>query len=689
MPFLQAWRRRARGGSYRATLTGFGPAHPLASLACSPLASAGVNIVEIRKYPFLGTTAGNTGFTTEAAISDIAGERHGTTGGDCATRTRVNGRWELGDEDAGAIVCYLDPVTGDAVLWWSYKDASVLVRAANQRGEREARVQVLRADSQVHHYRDRATTDPRIGTDLGPYRIERVIGRGGMGVVYLAEQPSLGRKVALKILPAELAGDAAFRARFERESKMAAAIDDPNILPVHEAGEIDGALFIAMRYVAGTDLEARLKEGALRPDVAVHLLGQVASALDAAHLNGLVHRDVKPANILIAPGGGDERGEHAYLADFGLTKPRGEDTSLTRAGTIVGTLDYMAPEQLEGRDVSGQADQYALAAIAFRALTGQLPFPRDTEVAVISAHLKEPPPSAHDLATSLPAGVDAVIARGMAKDPAARYPTCAAFIGDLRRALAVTSSMPESAPSRPTSRRALVAVLVGVVAVAVVVAGGLIALGGAGSPGASPSLGAGGSPTGEPGSIGASASASADAEAFPTVAESAALALIPDEIRPTCVRGRGVSDAIDAGFTGTIHLDVGAPGGPVPIPVTPSEPTAALTCTPAAGADRVHFLWYQFAGGNAVNALDYLSTQAARYEVGDGDCSADEKAREPWSNERFAAGLVVCFRAAPFDGSPWVDFTFDDAHMLALATRDDRDYDTLYEWFQDLRTFLP
>ncbi|HEY8167128.1 MAG TPA: hypothetical protein VIF84_00300, partial [Candidatus Limnocylindrales bacterium] len=184
-------------------------------------------------------------------------------------------------------------------------------------------------------------------------------------------------------------------------------------------------------------------------------------------------------------------------------------------------------------------------------------------------------------------------------------------------------------------------------------------------------------------------SGSLDPDAFPTAAETAALALIPDVIRPTCVRGRGVNDAVDAGFTGTIYLNIGTQGNLVPFPVTPPEPTAALTCTPSVGADRVHFLWYQFAGGNAVNALDYLSTQAARHEAKDGDCAADTKARESWSNERLGAGLVVCFRAAPFDGSPWVDFTFDDAHMLALATRDDRDFDTLYEWFQDLSTFLP
>ena len=291
-------------------------------------------------------------------------------------------------------------------------------------------------------------SDKRLGTDLGPYRIEAIIGRGGMGVVYLATDRNLGRRVALKLLPEELAADADFRARFIRESKMAAAIDDPNILPVYDAGEVDGVLFIAMRYVEGSDLEQRLRVGALVPDEAIHLLGQVASALDSAHAQGLVHRDVKPANILIAGARDDERGEHAYLADFGLTRSRGLDTSLTRAGTLVGTLDYMAPEQLEGRDLDGAADQYSLAAVAFRALTGRLAFPRDTEVALISAHLKEPPPSASELRPELPAAIDAVIARGMAKAPADRYPSCAAFIAELRTALAVTLLAPSGLARR-------------------------------------------------------------------------------------------------------------------------------------------------------------------------------------------------------------------------------------------------
>ena len=213
-----------------------------------------------------------------------------------------------------------------------------------------------------------------------------------MGVVYLAEQPSLGRRVALKVIAPEFSADARAKSRFLRESQMAAAIDHPNILPIHEAGEIDGVLFIAMRYVEGEDLERRLRRGPIEPRAAVTILGQVASALDAAHEAGLVHRDVKPANVLIASGQGVDRSDHAYLTDFGLTRPSGSETGLTRAGGFVGTLEYIAPEQIEGGAVDGQADQYALAAIAVACLTGQVrsrataTWPSSTPTSTIRRH---------------------------------------------------------------------------------------------------------------------------------------------------------------------------------------------------------------------------------------------------------------------------------------------------------------
>ena len=337
--------------------------------------------------------------------------------------------------------------------------------------------------------------DPRIGTDLGSYRIEAVIGRGGMGVVYRAEQLGLARKVALKILAPVLVDDEAFRQRFVRESQMAAAIDHPNILPIYEAGEVDGVYFLAMRFVDGADLETRLRSGPLEPPQAVRLLGQVASALDAAGEAGLVHRDVKPANILIASSRGIEKADHAYLSDFGLTKHRGSQTGLTQTGAFMGTLDYVAPEQVEGRPVDSRTDQYSLACVAFHCLTGATPFARDTDIAIAMAHLHDPPPSASAIRPELPAAVDAVLARGMAKRPDDRYPTSEAFALALREALGVRVSEPHPIPptdAAARSRRLAVALGLGVVAIVAVGVVGFALVGrGSPAPGSSPSADAG------------------------------------------------------------------------------------------------------------------------------------------------------------------------------------------------------
>jgi serine/threonine-protein kinase len=226
---------------------------------------------------------------------------------------------------------------------------------------------------------------------FGRYRIESFVARGGMGVIYKATQLALQRIVALKLVAPELAGDEAFRERFKREAMLAAALDHPSILPIYEAGEIDGQLFLAMRFVAGTDLDSLIRrERVLTPERATAIVAQVASALDAAHSRGLVHRDVKPGNILIAEEYGEER---AYLTDFGLTKNVGTAAHLTKTGQMVGTLDYVAPEQVQGGAVDGRADGYALACVLYQAVTGQLPFDRPADVAKMWAHLNDPPPS--------------------------------------------------------------------------------------------------------------------------------------------------------------------------------------------------------------------------------------------------------------------------------------------------------
>ncbi len=278
--------------------------------------------------------------------------------------------------------------------------------------------------------------DLQLGSQFFEYRIESILGRGGMSVVYLAEHVPLRRKVALKVLAPELAGDQDFRTRFVRESQVAASIDHPNIIPIYAAGEVEGVLYIAMRYVDGTDLKQLVdREGPLAPDRTIALLAQVASALDAAHARGLVHRDVKPANVLIAPGAGPRGTEHCYLSDFGLTKQALSKTGLTQAGQFVGTLSYIAPEQIQGKPLDGRADVYALGCVLYECLAGVQPFRRESDVAMIYAHLQEPPPALGSARPGLPAGLDAVIATAMAKDPVDRYPGCTELVQAAEREL--------------------------------------------------------------------------------------------------------------------------------------------------------------------------------------------------------------------------------------------------------------
>ncbi len=279
------------------------------------------------------------------------------------------------------------------------------------------------------------TGDLSPGTILGGYRIEGVIGRGGMGIVYRATQLALQRPVALKVIAPNLAEDEGFRRRFRRESMLAAAIDHPNIIPVYEAGEVDGVPFIAMRFVKGTDLGAMIIErGPLKTELVRQVVEQVGSALDAAHAAGLVHRDIKPANILVADDGGDPNQAHVYLTDFGLTKGRGE-SKLTQTGTWVGTVSYIAPEQVEGRAVDGRADLYSLACVVYESLTAHPPFERDSDIATLYAHLQDDRPRPSQLRPGMPPAVDAVVAKGMARNANDRYQSGSELGRALRDAL--------------------------------------------------------------------------------------------------------------------------------------------------------------------------------------------------------------------------------------------------------------
>jgi serine/threonine protein kinase len=292
------------------------------------------------------------------------------------------------------------------------------------------------------------------GAQISSYQLEEEIGRGGMAVVYRARDVRLGRWVALKVLAPAYVQDEAFRQRFIRESRTAAAVDHPNIIPIFDAGEAGGVLYIAMRYVAGQDVHSLLHSaGPLPLARALSIVGQVASALDAAHACGLVHRDVKPANMLLGGVADTGRADHVYLSDFGISKQLNATSSLTLTGQVLGTLNYLAPEQIEGRLVDGRSDAYALACTAFELLAGSPPFRRDENMAVMWAQLNAPPPRLTSLRPDLPPVVDQVMARALAKSPADRYPNCLAFSAALQQACAPvldgTARPAGSAPPRP------------------------------------------------------------------------------------------------------------------------------------------------------------------------------------------------------------------------------------------------
>jgi serine/threonine-protein kinase len=283
--------------------------------------------------------------------------------------------------------------------------------------------------------------DLSVGSIIGGYRIEGAIGEGGMGVVYRATQLALDRTVAIKVISPKLARDPGFRERFMREARLAASIDHANVVPVHEAGEDNGMLYLAMRFVDGQDLRALVAStGRLDPQRAAAITQQVGSALDAAHERGLVHRDIKPANILVVTNGHD----HAYLTDFGLTKHVSTDLGLTKTGEWVGTVDYAAPEQISGLPVDARTDVYALGCVLYQTLTGEVPYVRDSDVAKIYAHLHDPPKPLSE-SVDVPPELDAVVQRAMAKDPDERFPSA----GDLGRAtMAAAAGRTRDTPER-------------------------------------------------------------------------------------------------------------------------------------------------------------------------------------------------------------------------------------------------
>src|ERR1700750_1405307 len=289
-----------------------------------------------------------------------------------------------------------------------------------------------------------------VGEELAGYRLVAVLGRGGVGVVFQAENPRLSNVVAVKVLAPELATDDIFRARFLQESRIAASLNHPNVIPIYDMGPCDDLLYIAMRYVAGADLRTVLKaHGRISPEQAFLLIGQAGRALDAAHRSGLVHRDVKPANLLIERGVDDDP-DHVYLADFGITKHEMSRTGLTATGQFVGTLAYIAPEQIQGKHVGHRADIYSLGCVLYESLTGNVPFPKPIDAAVIWAHVEENATPPSELCPDLPKRLDGVISRALAKEPQDRYSTCRELIEAARAAL---EPAPDSGVPTKLSRR--------------------------------------------------------------------------------------------------------------------------------------------------------------------------------------------------------------------------------------------
>jgi serine/threonine protein kinase len=268
----------------------------------------------------------------------------------------------------------------------------------------------------------------RVGTMFGRYKITGLVGEGGMGSVYQAYDTDKDRTVALKVLAEQYSQDERFRERFKRESHAAAVLQEPHVIPIHDWGEIDGSLFIDMRLIEGATLHDLLQKGPLDPARAVGIIGQVAAALDAAHAQGLIHRDVKPQNIIVTPA------DFAYLVDFGIAESKGE-TRLTMAGNQIGTFQYMAPERFGDQEATAAVDVYSLTCVLYETLTGDTPFPSDSLEAVMAAHMIAPPPWPSAVNPAVPVAFDGVIARGMAKDPDDRYGSAGALGRAAARAL--------------------------------------------------------------------------------------------------------------------------------------------------------------------------------------------------------------------------------------------------------------
>ncbi|HEY3213732.1 MAG TPA: BTAD domain-containing putative transcriptional regulator [Actinomycetota bacterium] len=491
--------------------------------------------------------------------------------------------------------------------------------------------------------------DLQPGTEVAGYRIERTLGRGGMSVVYLAEHDWLQRKVALKVLSPQLAEDERFRERFVRESRLAASLDHPNVIPIYEAGASGGDLFIAMRYVEGTDLRTLLHEsGAIEPASTLAIVRQVAAALDAAHEQGLVHRDVKPGNVLLARQRGSEAGEHVYLSDFGLTKRSASDSGITGTGQFVGTLDYAAPEQFKGGVPDARTDVYSLGCVLFECLTGSPPFTSENDAGLMYAHLQGEPPSVTARQPELPREIDRVVAMAMAKAPADRQQTAGALAADAARALGI--GVPAAATDgRTPLRRLILALAVAAALVVGIVVSSLFQgdatpaddSGATSEPAASPS------PTVPP--------------TFRTVeralsdSEAQLLTYVPDDVSSEC------------------------------LPLDRDEPIhgerASLVCRTA----DIEVLYELFQTRDEMN--EAFQVNVNNKAAPEGECATEHLAVGSYTIDSEPAGRVLCYtvkRGSFTDELPpqsHIEWTDENASIYAHAIRNDLGDLSLYEWW--------
>ena len=496
------------------------------------------------------------------------------------------------------------------------------------------------------------------------YRIERQLGRGSMGVVYLAEDIQLRRKVALKVLAPTLADDELFRRRFDRESQSAANLDHPNIIPVYAAGEAGGSLYIAMRYVGGGDLRALLEaNGPLSLEQAASVIAPIADALDAAHAQGMIHRDVKPANILIDGRNGQE---YYYLSDFGITKIVSSGRSLTSTGQIVGTIDYIAPEQIQGKPLDGRADLYALGCVLYQCLAGVVPFPRDETAALMWAHVHEEAPPVTSRRPDLPPQIDRIVAKAMAKQPEDRYASCRelalvlrAVAADPAAACGTGTVLPAPPPVRPVDGPPPPRVPAGMTS--------------AYTPPTPPPVRAA-KTTSPPGRrwwllatcgvvalavIAGSTAAILDyfGSRFPNEAEQALLGYVPLALtmeEDSCNRNPDAQQ-------GTANVQ------------------ASVACTSDDKANTIVFT--KFTTPQSVDQRYQAAVAAAGIGMGQssGDCLSAQQAEGTYRSESGrTSGRALCYQQR---GSSFITWTDDQSQILASATRVDTDYAKLREWW--------